>query len=88
MTAQKEEWVQVGCDVIYRSHTSSLKLLEKDLTFFTAVVLIYLKKSGKHKFKQDISPVIEDLKYMTSVNDIIAKLGSILPFVQSVCNWK
>ena len=31
MTAQKEEWVQVGCDVIPRIHTLSLQLLEKYL---------------------------------------------------------
>ena len=38
MTAQKEEWVKLGCDIIYRSHTSSLQSLEEDMTFFTFVV--------------------------------------------------
>ena len=38
MTAQKEEWVQVGLWRHYRSHTSSLQSLEEDLTFFTTVV--------------------------------------------------
>ena len=60
MTAQKEEWVQVGLCRYLQSYISSLQSLEKDLTFFTAVV--YNTKSQKNT-KQVISPATENSKY-------------------------
>ena len=44
---------KLGCDVISRSHTSSLQSLEKDLTFFTAVVN---NTKSQVDIKQDIFP--------------------------------
>ena len=35
---KKKNGSKLGCDVIYGSQTSTLQLLEKDLTFFKSVV--------------------------------------------------
>ena len=74
MTTQKEEWVQVGLWRHYRSHTSSLQLLEEDLTFFTSVV--YNTKSQETQNKI----FLQQLKTQSMNSGIYVTLSNLDPF--------
>ena len=68
MTAQKEEWVQVGLWRQCRSHTSGLQSLEEDLTFFTSVVYNTKSQEKQNKiFLQQLkTQSMNSGKYVTS----------------------
>ena len=74
MTAQKEEWVQVGLWRHYRSHTSSLQSLEEDLTFFKSVVYDTKSQETQNKI------LLQQLKTQSINSGFYVTLSNLDPF--------